>query len=324
VSRRPSLEVRLARAGLEGARTFADLEAAGLVAEGDMADDDIELLSGAAAPADAAAVLAALATAAPDLLAQVRADPAWLTRVVAVAGASRPLGELLGRGTDAVLALADLEPVEVEATAAAVEGAVREGVDVAAQAAGIASIRRRATADIAGRDLTGALDVEGVARELADLAEAVLTGTLRAVHRALPAGPPRARIAVVGMGKLGGRELNYVSDVDVMFVHEPLEGATEDEAAQEATRGLRAPARAAQRVDDDGAGLRGRSHPAAGGSQRGAQPDRRGFAALLGALGEDVGVPGAHQGPSVAGDRRLGAALARRRRAVHVARAARP
>jgi [glutamine synthetase] adenylyltransferase / [glutamine synthetase]-adenylyl-L-tyrosine phosphorylase len=236
VSRRPSLEVRLARAGLEGARTFADLEAAGLVAEGDMADDDIELLSGAAAPADAAAVLAALATAAPDLLAQVRADPAWLTRVVAVAGASRPLGELLGRGTDAVLALADLEPVEVEATAAAVEGAVREGVDVAAQAAGIASIRRRATADIAGRDLTGALDVEGVARELADLAEAVLTGTLRAVHRALPAGPPRARIAVVGMGKLGGRELNYVSDVDVMFVHEPVEGATEDEAAQEATQ----------------------------------------------------------------------------------------
>ena len=236
MSRRASLEVRLARAGLDSGRAVEDLTSAGLLVDGDVSEDDLELLSTAAEPADAAAILAALAGSAPDLLARVRADRDWFARVVAVAGASRPLGDLLGRGTDAVLALADLDPVEVGPTAAAVDRAVRAGEDVASQAAGIASIRRRATADIAGRDLTGVLDVEGVARELADLAEAVLTGTLTGVHAAVAGDAPRARIAVIGMGKLGGRELNYVSDVDVMFVHAPVAGAADDEAALEATQ----------------------------------------------------------------------------------------
>ena len=236
MSRRPSLEVRLARAGLDGGRALEDLRAAGFVVDDDLEDADLELLATAAAPSDAAAVLASLAVSAPELLARVRADRDWLLRVVAVAGASRPLGELLGQGTDAVLALADLSPVEVSATARAVEDAVRGAEGVADQAAGIASIRRRATADIAGRDLTDVLDVEGVARELADLAEAVLTGTLAAVHGLLTGDAPRARIAVIGMGKLGGRELNYVSDVDVMFVHAPVDGASEEEASHEATQ----------------------------------------------------------------------------------------
>ena len=37
-----------------------------------------------------------------------------------------------------------------------------------------------------------------------------------------------ARLAVIAMGKCGGHELNYVSDVDVIFVHEPVEGADDD------------------------------------------------------------------------------------------------
>ena len=236
MSRRPSLEVRLARAGLDSGRALEDLRTAGLVVGDDIEDADLDLLAAAASPPDAAAVLGALATSAPELLARVRADREWLHRVVAVAGASRPLGELLGRGTDAVLALADLFPVDVARAAEAVREAVLGSDEVATQAAGIASIRRRVTADIAGRDLTGALDVEGVAAELADLAEAVLTGTLAAVHATIGGATPSARIAVIGMGKLGGRELNYVSDVDVMFVHAPTDGASDEEATREATQ----------------------------------------------------------------------------------------
>jgi [glutamine synthetase] adenylyltransferase / [glutamine synthetase]-adenylyl-L-tyrosine phosphorylase len=231
--RRPSLAARLARAGLDAPRAREDLTAAGLLGE-DIADEVLEVLASAAEPADAVATLAGLAISAPELLAQVLADPAWLRRLVAVAGASRPLGDLLARGTDAVLALATLDPVEVGPMARAVEAAVRAGADPTAQAAGIASIRRQATADIAGRDLTGTADVATVARELADLAEAVLTGTLAAVHDLMTGGSPTARIAVIGMGKLGGRELNYVSDVDVMFVHEPLDGVDDEAAATEA------------------------------------------------------------------------------------------
>ncbi len=233
-ARRPSLQARLARIGLAADASRSDLEAAGLVIDGDVAEDDLELLGSAADPAAAAATLAAMGRSAPELLARVRDDRDWLARVIAVAGASRPLGDLLGRGTDAVLALADLEPVRVSVMSAAVEAAVRAGGSVEEQAAGIASLRRRATADIAGRDLTAVADVETVARELADLAESVLAGTLAGVQAELTGGRPNARIAVIGMGKLGGRELNYVSDVDVMFVHEALEGVDDEAAASEA------------------------------------------------------------------------------------------
>ena len=45
-----------------------------------------------------------------------------------------------------------------------------------------------------------------------------------------------ARLAVIAMGKCGGHELNYVSDVDVVFVYEPREGASENAANRAATQ----------------------------------------------------------------------------------------
>ena len=44
-----------------------------------------------------------------------------------------------------------------------------------------------------------------------------------------------ARLAVIAMGKCGGHELNYVSDVDVIFVAEPHEGTPEHEAVKVGT-----------------------------------------------------------------------------------------
>src|SRR5690606_5304241 len=46
----------------------------------------------------------------------------------------------------------------------------------------------------------------------------------------------RCRFAVVGMGKAGGRELNYISDGDVVFLAEPAGGATDEEAMRVGTR----------------------------------------------------------------------------------------
>jgi glutamate-ammonia-ligase adenylyltransferase len=232
-ARERALRGRLARAGLDPARAL------GLLADADLLGVDgpeqafLDALSEAAAPEDALTSLASLARTDRALFEQVRADPEWFARVVAVAGASRPLGDLIGRYRDAVDALRTLDSIEVAATADAVAAAVQAGDDVATQAAGIAQIRRRATADLAGRDLTGAAELEEVGAELARLAEGVLRGTLRAVHAAVAGEEPSARIAVIGMGKLGGSELNYVSDVDVVFVHEPVDGAAEEEAARE-------------------------------------------------------------------------------------------
>jgi [glutamine synthetase] adenylyltransferase / [glutamine synthetase]-adenylyl-L-tyrosine phosphorylase len=234
-SRQPSIRARLAAAGLDPDQALPDLDRAGLVDPHGAVDLDVlTLLSEAAAPADALACLVALSLEQPERFAEVRQDPAWLARVIAVAGVSRPLGELIGRYRDAVDALRTLDTVDVEATADEVAEAVAGSEDLAAQAAGIAAIRRRATADIAARDLTGSADLAEVAGELAGLAEAVLTGTLRAVHRQVGGDQPAARIAVIGMGKLGGQELNYVSDVDVVFVHQAVDG--DDETASREAR----------------------------------------------------------------------------------------
>ncbi|MBC3192900.1 bifunctional [glutamine synthetase] adenylyltransferase/[glutamine synthetase]-adenylyl-L-tyrosine phosphorylase [Pseudonocardia sp. C8] len=79
-----------------------------------------------------------------------------------------------------------------------------------------------ASADLAavGDPTLPVMEVDDVAAQLADLAEAALAAAL-AVAAAEQDPPDELRLAIVGMGKCGGRELNYVSDVDVIFVAEP-------------------------------------------------------------------------------------------------------
>ena len=237
-ARRFSLRARLAAAGLDVERTLPELAAAGLLAEGDeeVRFGLLPLISEAADPQDAVACVTAMAHEHPALLGRVADEPEWLARVVAVAGASRPLGDLLARHPDAVVAVRTDDGVDVDRVASRVAEAVAGSDDPHTQAAGIAAIRRVNTADIAARDLTGAADVEVVGGELALLAEGVLRGTLDAVHAQVSEGEPCSRIAVIGMGKLGGMELNYVSDVDVVFVHAPLDDVEEERASREATR----------------------------------------------------------------------------------------
>ncbi len=228
----------LVRAGLDPERAWPELERAGLVAAGteDAAAiaDVLAACSEAADPGDAMLTLAGLAREHPAVFAQVRADPDWLRRLAVVGGASRPLGDLLARFGEAADAVRDLGPVDAGIVADLVEGSLA-GVDgnPDERAAAIAAIRRRTTAHIAARDLTGYASLEEVGADLAALAEGVLEGTLRVLHGRAADGAPAARLAVIGMGKLGGHELNYVSDVDVVFVHEPT-GEDEQAAADEA------------------------------------------------------------------------------------------
>ncbi|PPK95350.1 glutamate-ammonia-ligase adenylyltransferase [Kineococcus xinjiangensis] len=92
--------------------------------------------------------------------------------------------------------------------------------------------RRRLLA-LAGRDLASeepTAAMPSVAAELADLAAAALEAALAIARSELPDGGAGCRLAVLGMGKTGGRELNYLSDVDVVYVVEPAEGADAAEA----------------------------------------------------------------------------------------------
>ena len=93
----------------------------------------------------------------------------------------------------------------------------------------IAALRlayRRAILCLAGRDLGDGLAAEDAAAELADIAAAVLTAGLALAVAEQPADAAPCRLAVIALGKTGGRELNYVSDVDVVFVAEPVDPTT--------------------------------------------------------------------------------------------------
>ncbi len=95
---------------------------------------------------------------------------------------------------------------------------------------------RRCVLEVAARDATGSVTVEEVGAEMADLASATLSAGLAVALAGLPEDAAPCRLAVIGMGKAGGRELNYVSDVDVVFVAEALDGTPDDAALKTATR----------------------------------------------------------------------------------------
>ncbi|WP_406831175.1 bifunctional [glutamine synthetase] adenylyltransferase/[glutamine synthetase]-adenylyl-L-tyrosine phosphorylase [Pedococcus sp. KACC 23699] len=96
------------------------------------------------------------------------------------------------------------------------------------------SIRRQELFRIAVADLSGQLDLRQVGAALTDLVAALLEAALSVAVRVVAEknGPPATRLLIVGMGRLGGGEVGYGSDADVLFVHEPVEGA-QDAVAQD-------------------------------------------------------------------------------------------
>ena len=166
-----------------------------------------------------------------DKLTAALADDAGLRlRLLAVLGTSIALGDHLARHPEHWRALQGGGPQAptIDSFLAGLSGpaaldALRVGY-------------RRSLLVIAADDVSGASSVEEVASRLSDLAAETLEAALGLARAELPEGSAPCRLAVVAMGKCGGRELNYVSDVDVIFVAEPLEGGDEEAALATATR----------------------------------------------------------------------------------------
>lgn len=176
----------------------------------------------------------------------LRSGGRFRDRVLAVLGASTALGDHLVRHPEDLAALEADELLapgpavrrELLASVGAVDGPVPVATAGAESVDAMRHAYRRRLLMIAATDLTGAQPtavLPAVAAGLADLATAALETAL-AVARAEHSDHATARLAVIGMGKCGGRELNYVSDVDVIFVAEPGAGATEVDALAVATR----------------------------------------------------------------------------------------
>jgi glutamate-ammonia-ligase adenylyltransferase len=93
---------------------------------------------------------------------------------------------------------------------------------------GLRRFKRREMLRVAVADVATTTTVEEVGAGLSDLADACLAAALDDLD---------VPLTVIGMGKLGGRELNYSSDVDVMFLHDSDPGAAE-KAAEELMRAI--------------------------------------------------------------------------------------
>ncbi|MEV5796540.1 bifunctional [glutamine synthetase] adenylyltransferase/[glutamine synthetase]-adenylyl-L-tyrosine phosphorylase [Streptomyces collinus] len=190
------------------------LEALGATADPDLALDGlVRLLEAQPDP-----------TAHRELLDTLIAAKPLRDRLLGVLGASAALADHLARHPSDWQALVTYEPRDLHRGVAEFERGLAEATDPVS----LRVAYRRCLLSIAARDVCGTIDVAETAAELADLATATLRAALALAAAAAPDDAAACRLAVIAMGKCGGHELNYVSDVDVIFVAEAAEttGAT--------------------------------------------------------------------------------------------------
>ncbi|WP_194419663.1 bifunctional [glutamine synthetase] adenylyltransferase/[glutamine synthetase]-adenylyl-L-tyrosine phosphorylase [Microbacterium abyssi] len=211
-----------------------------------LAIDGAELLDGASAADPDAAVewMLRIARRDPSVLREVLCHQE--TRAIAwrVFGASNGLADFFYRHPRELSVLAEVGSLvpsaltlreRMLAAVDAANGIAASGEDTVWVALRIAY--RRALAEIAAIDLMTAEPasrIAAVSAALADAAGAALEASLAVARARVGAVVPaddvaRTQLAIIGMGKAGARELNYVSDVDVIFVG----GSSDEEALDE-------------------------------------------------------------------------------------------
>ena len=190
----------------------------------------------------------------------LRDSPAAAERLSQLLSSSRPMTDLLEDASASIAWLdkvADLKPLGEEALASEISSLLARHADAAEAMRAVRYLRRRETLRTAMGWTLGIVDVEDTCAGLAAIDECTIGAALQIALRELQAAPEGAEpaevaepaeaevvageelltcIAVIGMGRLGGAENGFGSDADVMFVHEPLDGADEDAAQEQAAR----------------------------------------------------------------------------------------
>lgn len=223
------LALALARKGFRnGEGAVADLTRLG-----DVPDSLVDQIAGVASPDTALASLSAIGErfGARKLLELLASDAELRQRLLVVLGTSEALGDFLVRHPEHVL---DLSTTELSPSPITLDVRRRQ-MEEATTADELRVAYYRKLLHIAARDLTALTSFEESSGELADLAVATLGAALK-IATAAEDGAALCRLTIMAMGKTGGRELNYLSDVDVIFIHEPAEGADDGAAIGAATR----------------------------------------------------------------------------------------
>ncbi len=172
-----------------------------------------------------------LATAADPATrtAGLEADPSSLDALLTIFAASPYLAEIVISDPDAWEAVRTGQgrPERKEALAAALEADVGTTTDPQTIMRVLRRFKRRQTLRIAYGDVVAGQRLETVVQQISHVADCIVAAALRVAERraearrGVPRGPDgrRATIAALALGKLGGAELNYSSDVDLVFVH---------------------------------------------------------------------------------------------------------
>jgi len=179
---------------------------------------------------------------APEHLSEMAEHKKRLAQCVLLCGSSPFLVNLMYKSPDTVQWLFLENGIDISRSAedmqAAVLGTVDESTDFTALQRALRCFKRREIVRIAARDLNGLAPLEEVMRELADLASSTLQVAFQVCRRCLVrdhgvplmtengAVPREAEMTVIGMGKLGGRELNFSSDIDIIYFYESDKGVT--------------------------------------------------------------------------------------------------
>ena len=237
---------------------FRDPDAArdGLARLGAAADPLVALLARTADPDEALTGLRRLLDVVADpaeVLEALVDDEGTAMRLLSVLGASEALADHLVRHPDHWHELADPALGSTRPAAWAIRAGLLaavgadpgdpEPVATLPDAAAVDALRveyRRVLLRLAARDLAHHLGVDDAAAELSDLAAGTLDAALAVARQRVGPDAALARLAVIAMGKCGGHELNYVSDVDVIFAWAPADGvpdsAVENAALRAATQ----------------------------------------------------------------------------------------
>jgi glutamate-ammonia-ligase adenylyltransferase len=187
----------------------------------------VEALSDAADPEQAARLFAAFFArlAAPSVYTKAMAeDTHVLRRLIGLFGASAFLGDAMVYRPELMdsLVFAKIAPTPaVAASEVASEIAAADG-DVEAFVGALRHAKARVTMEVGLAELAGELRSRDATLVLSALADATLE---HATKRALQERGLSGGLAVIAMGKLGGREIGYGSDLDIFFVYEADEEA---------------------------------------------------------------------------------------------------
>ena len=164
----------------------------------------------------------------------LHADPRMLEILTQILGTSPFLSEILIRNPEYLHWLRrelDSPPPDRATYDAEIDRRLDGTQSVENQVNALKRFQRREVLRVAARDLFGMLNRETLTTtttQLSNLADALVDGVLRlaSAEHAARHGPLPGRFAVIGMGKLGGVDLNYSSDIDLIYIYDvPVEAA---------------------------------------------------------------------------------------------------